>query len=95
MQFGLSPATIAALPPNDPLFVAEYNLNPITLTVRSLPSDLRGPITATNGLTGTVVYGTNAAYQVYGGSAALVLTPSRRSRPTWWSCPATRRTRQP
>jgi uncharacterized repeat protein (TIGR01451 family) len=71
-QFGLSPATVASRPPSDALFVDEFNLNTLTLTVASFPSDLRGPITATNGLTTTVVYGSLNSYQVYSGTSGLV-----------------------
>ncbi len=70
--FALSLKTINALPPTDPLFIAEFNLNPITLTVRAQPSDLRGPITATTGLTASVLAGTETAYRVYGGDAGLI-----------------------
>lgn len=67
--FGLSPASIAALPPPDPLFIADFNLNTLVLTADSSPSDLRGVITATNGSTATVVAGSGDTYLIHGGSA--------------------------
>ncbi|MGQ0595600.1 MAG: choice-of-anchor D domain-containing protein [Gammaproteobacteria bacterium] len=67
--FGLSPASIAALPPSDPLFIADFNLNTLVLTADSRPSDLRGVITATNGSTATVLAGSGATYLIHGGSA--------------------------
>ncbi len=67
--FGLSPASIAALPPSDPLFIADFNLNTLVLTDDSRPSDLRGVITATNGSTATIVAGSGATYLIHGGSA--------------------------
>jgi cytochrome c peroxidase len=71
-SFGLSPATVAALPTSDPLFVAEYNLNTLTLAARSQPSDLRGLLTSGSGTTASVLAGSETSYLVYGGSASLV-----------------------
>jgi len=70
--FGLSLATINALPPTDPLFIAEFNLNSLTLSAQAQPSDLRGPLTASDGTTVTVLAETETAYLIYGGNAGLV-----------------------
>ena len=67
--FGLSPASVAALPPSDPLFIADFNLNTLVLTADSRPSDLRGVITATNGSTATVLAGSGNTYLIHGGGA--------------------------
>jgi hypothetical protein len=71
-HYGLSAETIASLPSDDPLFIAEFNLNTITLAAPSFPSDLRGSLTASNGLSLRQMYGTNTTYQVYGGNADLI-----------------------
>ncbi|MGH2578718.1 MAG: hypothetical protein ACRDG9_13380, partial [Actinomycetota bacterium] len=78
--FGLSPASIAALPPSDPLFIADFNLNTLVLTADSRPSDLRGVITATNGSTATVLAGSGDTYLIHGGSAlAGTITDGRNT----------------
>ncbi len=66
--FGIQPDTIALMPDTDPLFVANFNLNTLVLTVDANPSDLRGIITDSNGVTATVLGGRAAlTYWVYGG----------------------------
>jgi cytochrome c peroxidase len=66
--FGIQPDDIALLPDTDPLFIANFNLNTLVLTDDANPSDLRGVITATNGVTATVLGGRAAlTYWIYGG----------------------------
>jgi cytochrome c peroxidase len=67
-QFGLSPATVAGLPTDDPLFVHENNLHTLRLARASSPGDLRGRITGTTGM-GTILAGSGAEYLVIGGAA--------------------------
>jgi hypothetical protein len=68
-NFSLSLKTINALSLTDPLFVAEFNLNTLTLSSQAEPSDLRGTLTAGDGSTATVLAGTGTSYLVYGGSS--------------------------
>jgi hypothetical protein len=67
-SFGIQPADIALLPDTDPLFIANFNLNTLVLTDDANPSDMRGVITSTNGVTATVLGGKAAnTYWIYGG----------------------------
>jgi len=65
-QFGLTPATIAAMPEDDPLFVFEKNVNILRLTARSKPSDLRGHIRGATG-EAEILAGSGDTYFVFGG----------------------------
>ncbi len=68
-SFMLKPEAVAQMPRTDPLFIANFNLNTLVLNANAQPSDLRGVITATNGVTATVLAGKAAlTYLVYGGS---------------------------
>ena len=76
-DFGLSPQDVAQSPADDPLFIAEFNIDTITMTASTQPSDFRGIVTASSGATATILAGTEAAYLVIGGNAisnATVLT---------------------
>jgi len=67
-DFGLTAETIESLDEDDPFFVANFNLNTLVLTGNAQPSDLRGSITASNGVTAEVLAGVAAqTYLVYGG----------------------------
>jgi hypothetical protein len=65
-QFGLTPATIASLDHDDPLFVFEENVNRIKLAERSQPSDLRGLLTSASG-SAKIIGGSGDTYFVLGG----------------------------
>jgi hypothetical protein len=66
-QFGLTPMTILNLPPSDPLFVFEENVNLLKLAVTAQPSDLRGEINGTMG-SAKVLAGSGDTYLVIGGT---------------------------
>jgi hypothetical protein len=73
-DFGLSPEQVDTLfqtNPEDPLFVAEYNINTLIVSSTSpsgfaQPSDLRGEISGSTG-SATVLGGSGSTYLVYAG----------------------------
>ncbi len=71
-DFGLSPEQVKNMPANSALFVAEYNVNTLTVSSNApsgfaQPSDLRGAISGTTG-SATVLAGSGNTYLIYGGS---------------------------
>ncbi len=84
-QFGLTPATIATLSEEDPLFIFESNVNQIRLTGRSQPSDLRGVLTGTNG-SAKILSGSGDTYLVIGGTnLSGILTDTNGNTATFLS----------
>jgi hypothetical protein len=70
-DFGLSPDQVLNKPPDDVLFVPEYNVNILVVSSNApsgfaQPSDLRGAITGTTG-SATVIAGYGDTYLIYGG----------------------------
>ncbi len=66
-QFSLTSTKIAALPGDDPLFVFEQNVNLLTISGASQPSDLRGNIFGATA-SAKVLSGSGDTYLVIGGT---------------------------
>ena len=74
-RFDLTPARIAALPADDPLFIMDANINTLVLTGTTQPSDfvLSGVIQGSLGGTAKVLAGSGATYQIIGGSTLNIV----------------------
>jgi cytochrome c peroxidase len=74
-RFSLSPARIAALPADDPLFVMDANINTLVVSGTTQPSDfaLGGVIKGTLGGSAKVLAGSGTTYQIIGGASLNIV----------------------